>query len=436
MKLRLVLNILLSIAVLCVAALVVRWLIEHRREPEQRLSQRIVPKVVAPGIKARRDEQVQIVGYGSARPRTKVDIRPQVAGIIVEKSKNFISGEYVSKGEVLLRIEEIDYQLALERAEKNIELLKTQLGRVNQEEKNLAESARLERERLALARSQVEKVTRLVERKAASDNELDQAKETLLSREVQLQNILNQLALIGPQRAELQAQIASVEVELKQSQTNLDRCAITSPVTGRVLDCGVEVGEQVSAGSRCGQIYGTRIMEVPVSVAYSDLAWIDKGLLNGGKPIEAIVKREGTDGEQNIGWQGHIDRIEPGLEAQTRMAGLIVEVENPKPYEGQAMLEVNMFCKVTVLGRKEPEMYILPRQAIQPDNSVYVVNSGKLSKKQVQVARWAGEEAMILPDGGLSEGDRVVISTMSKPVIGMSVEAIEEISKIKYQIYK
>ena len=422
---RLIVNVVLSLVVLGGASLGVRWLVEHKKEPGQRTPDRVVPKVVAPAIEARRDEHVKVVGYGSVKPKIRVNITPQVSGIIVEKSDNFISGKYVGAGEVLLRIEETDYRLAAERVEKNIELLKTQVERLNQEELNLEESARIERERLELGQSQVDKVKRLVERNAASDNELDQAKEALLSREVQLQSILNQLALIGPQRGQLEAEMGLARVELKQTQTNLSRCVIKSPVVGQVLGCDVEVGEQAAAGGVCGQVYGTRIMEVPVSVTYSDLEWIDKGLLVG-KGIEALVEWERPGSGENISWQGYVDRIEAGLEAQTRMASVIVQVENPRENEDKPMLEANMFCKVTVLGKKLAEVYVLPRQAIGPDGSVYVVNSGKLNKKAVTVARMGGEEAMVLPGGGLIAGDKVVISTMSKPVIGMSVETTEE----------
>ncbi len=87
-----------------------------------------------------------------------------------------------------------------------------------------------------------------------------------------------------------------------------------------------------------------------------------------------------------------------------------------------------MFCKVTVLGKKLPEVYILPRQAVLPDGSGYKVVDGRLAKEPVQVGRFAGEEAMILPGAGINRGDRVVINTIAKPVIGMTVEAVDSIT--------
>ena len=86
-----------------------------------------------------------------------------------------------------------------------------------------------------------------------------------------------------------------------------------------------------------------------------------------------------------------------------------------------------MFCKITVLGKKLPEVYLLPRQAILPDRSVYIVINGRLAKQPVTVGRYSGEEAMILPGGGINSGDRVVINTVATPVIGMTVEAVDSV---------
>jgi len=87
-----------------------------------------------------------------------------------------------------------------------------------------------------------------------------------------------------------------------------------------------------------------------------------------------------------------------------------------------------MFCKVTIAGRRVPRAFLLPRQAILPDGSVYVVNAGRLHQKPVRPARLTGEEAMLLPGGGIEAGDRVIVGYVPKPVPGMKVEAVDSLS--------
>ncbi|NIA20612.1 MAG: biotin/lipoyl-binding protein [Anaerolineaceae bacterium] len=434
-RLRIILTIVLSLAVLVVAGYTARWMATHVKKAEETRPEMVVPQVLAPPLAPRINEHVRITGLGSARPHIRLKIIPQVTGTVIEKAPGFLSGKYVSKGQVLLRIDPTDYLLAVESAEKQVELLNAQLARLNQEEKNLAESEKIEAERRDVAKRKVSRFLQLLESGAASDDELDQVREALLARRAQLQNITNQLALIGPRRSELQAEVAAAQVELRQARTNLQRCTILSPVTGRVLSCLMEVGERVLAGANCGELFGTEIMEVPVSVAAGDLQWLDRELIDlsgqgrrlpSQRSIRAEVLWLGAAAGRPVRWPGYLERIEAGLEAETRTATLIVRVVNPPPGDdGKPMLDVNMFCKVTVLGKKLPKVYILPRSAILADGSVYVVEDGRLRKRQVRLSRLAGEEAMILPGGGLNDGDRVVVGPIAKPVVGMVVEALD-----------
>ncbi len=450
MKPRILLNIVLSVAVLVVMGFAVQMMLAHRRQPTQRKRPKATPKVLAPPIKATLNRNVEIAGYGSARPHVQLTITPQVTGIVVAKDDSFLSGKYVRKGQVLCRIDRTDYDLAVRRAESRIDLLKAQLARLEQEQKNLTESKKIETDLVKLADEQLRKVKRLLEANAGSENEVDLARETLLSRQRQLQGIVSQLALIGPQRKQLAAELASAGVELSQARVNLGRCTIKSPVTGRVLTSRVEVGQLVQAGGNCGEIFGSDIMEVPVSVPAAELEWLDKDLLNickhgnvaagesrrlpaGRQGIKALVEWRQSDNGRTLTWTGCLERLEAGLEAQTRTATLIVRVHNPQPKlpdDTKPMLEVNMFCKVTVIGRAIPEVYVIPREAVLSDGGVYVVVEGRLRKRAVKVARFTGQEALILPGGGISAGDRVVTGSIAKPVVGMKVKPVGKTPKV------
>jgi multidrug efflux pump subunit AcrA (membrane-fusion protein) len=470
LKLRITISVLLVLVIGAAAGVAAWWLLSHRRAAARREPQRVIPRVAAPPLVGRVGEPVRIVGYGSARPRIELDISPEVAGIVVEKAPNFLSGKTVRRGQTLLRIDETDYRLALEMADKRIGQLEAQLGRLAQEEKNLEQARRIEAERQQVAQRTLERYLGLLAKDAASENQIDETREKLLARRAQLQGIVNQLALIGPQRAQLEAEKASAEVERRQARVNLERCTIASPVTGRVLSCDAEVGERVQGGSVCGRLYGTDVMEVPVSVPAADLAWIEaarleacrrKETIGPEERIEARIEWQAPGNGKTLAWSGCVERLEAGLEAETRTATLVVCTRNPQakvdpaasgddaragggaaePNEDRPALDVNMFCKVTVLGKRLAKVYVLPREAVLPDQSVYLVEEvapaersaegggakrtillGRLRKRPVRVARFTSDEAMILPGGGLADGDHVVVSRVAKPVLGMQVE--------------
>jgi len=87
-----------------------------------------------------------------------------------------------------------------------------------------------------------------------------------------------------------------------------------------------------------------------------------------------------------------------------------------------------LFCRAVIFGRTLPKAFLLPRGAIGPDGTVFLVKGGKLFQQAVKVARYADDEALILPGGGIAEGDHVVSRYMATPVVGMAVNTIDKIS--------
>lgn len=433
MKLRVVINVVLVFGLLSAGALAAWYFISTREQAASHPPKRTVPKVVAPVVEAIVNHRVEIVGYGSARPKVRLELSPLVSGQAVWKADNFLTGKRVVRGQVLCRLDTTDFEIARDAAAGELALHNAQLARLLQDQKNLEQGRKIEQRRVELAQSQLEKVRALRARGAAAENDVDAAEDQVLARQAQLRAVLDQLAVIGPRRQELDARMAIDRTRLRQAKIDLERTVIRSPVTGRVLSCTMEVGERIQAGQSCGEIYGTRDMEVPVSIRAGELKWLDRST-----QAQAVVQWLRPGNGEPVIWQGYVGRIEAGLEAQTRTAVVVIYVKNPAPTTGPAadkpgaddrpMLDLNMFCKVRIMGKTLPKLYLLPRQAVLPDGKVYVVADGKLAVRDVTVARYADDRAMILPGGGISEGDRVVSGYIPKPVPGMRVQAIDSLT--------
>ena len=458
MKLRIVVSVVLVLVVLGLAAGGAIGLIRMRKEPERRKPEPNLVQVVAPEIKAIRDHQVEIVGYGSARPKVRLQIAPQVGGEIIFKSEKFLSGRMVrgpkdpaGPPDVLFRIDPEKFQLAVDNARQQIKLLKARTATLNQEKANLEEMEKLEVEQVALAKDQLDRTERVLSRGASTQNELNLIRASLVTSKKQLQTTRNQLLSIPHRLGELAVELEAANVRLRQADLDLKHATYTSPVTGRLIGVEIERGEQVQVGKICGEIYGTRFVEIPVSVPAGDVRWISQEALRmcigggeghgrgpDGKIIKAKVEWVESDTGRTVQWAACLERAEAGLEAQTRTARLVILVDNaPPPAPGQnpaaadeLMLDLNMYCKVTIYGKTIPVAYLVPRSAILSDDSVYVVRDDKLAKQPVKVARYTDNQAMILPGGGIEEGDRVILSYVPRPVIGMTVavaaEATEE----------
>ncbi|MEZ5916602.1 MAG: hypothetical protein R3C40_03400 [Parvularculaceae bacterium] len=138
--------------------------------------------------------KLNVYGQGEVRPRTDINLTAEVAGKIVRTSGEFVVGGAFAEGDMLVKIEDADYQVAVTGARARVAQA---LEALRREE---AEADLAKREYDALGRS--EKPGRL---------------------------------LYGqPQLAQARASYAAAEADLRSAQLNLDRTEIRAPFQGRV----------------------------------------------------------------------------------------------------------------------------------------------------------------------------------------------------------
>lgn len=79
-----------------------------------------VPEVVAPLVRVVDVELVDLAlsvsTHGTVAPRTESTLVPEVSGRVLEISPALVSGGFFADGDLLVRIDPRDYELALERA--------------------------------------------------------------------------------------------------------------------------------------------------------------------------------------------------------------------------------------------------------------------------------------------------------------------------------
>jgi len=429
---RVIVSAVLAVGILVLALAGASLMVRFVREPEAAKPIGSVTLVRAPEISARPNHRMVIEGFGSTRASEQVQIVPEVLGRVVWRSDKAFSGQFVTRGQELFRIERKDYELARQSAAARADLLAAQLAQVDQEQKNLQALAAIEAEREKLAKKILDDTRTLRADDAVSASDLDQAEEAYHARRAQRQTVLNSLALIEPRRLQIQAEHAAAKAQLTQADVNLARATYLSPVTGRIRTWDVPAEQPLQAGRTYGLIYATGVMEIPVPVAAEDLQWLDRSVLaHGRKPTEkdktVTVTWHGKTGDRKR-WTGYVDRIEAGLAERTRTAVLVVRVANA-PDNPAAMLDINMFCRVQIPGRTVGSVFVIPRSAVGPDRKVYVVVDGKLDDRDVEVMRFRGDDALIRVGGGLIEGDRVVTSYLAKPQPGMPVTLAGETAR-------
>jgi RND family efflux transporter MFP subunit len=336
------------------------------------------------------DHQITVSGTGTVHARQVATITPQVSGKVTYVSDNFVPGELFSKGQLLFKIEKVDYELAVERANAALAQAELELA---QEESN-AKIARMEWENLI--RDKEEKP--------------------------------NPLVLYEPQLKRARANVASANAAMKQARLDLERTHIYAPFNCRVRNEDIDVGQYIRAGSNVAVVAGTDEAEIIVPLSISELHWFQ--IPRSGRQIKgssASVKV--ASGNSSYTWKGKIVRSLGEVDEKGRMARVVVAVKDPyrlsmKRINGEPDLEVGMFVEVDIYGEKLSDVVLLPRDSIREKNTVWIADDQNMLRiRPVKILR--NEKTNVIVQSGLSDGDRVVLTKIMGAADGMKLRPLE-----------
>lgn len=146
------------------------------------------------------------IGYGKVQPGQVWEAVAEVGGTIVEIHPDLKRGSLLAKGAILLRIDPSSYDLAQSRGEAGVKELQAQFRELEQKEKNISRSLKVEKSSLELSRKELDRRRNLAKTKIISRSEVDQEEKRF--RAVLLTSLTTIMGLL-PLLAErsLQAQI-------------------------------------------------------------------------------------------------------------------------------------------------------------------------------------------------------------------------------------
>jgi len=179
-------------------------------EPESKQSE-ILARTIRSIEAKTTNVKLYVESQGTVAAKQVIDVVPQVAGEVTYVSPKFVAGGRFKKGEVIMKIDPRDYELAVITAEASIAERKQ---RVMQED---AEAALAADEWAELGQGE------------ASD-----------------------LTLRKPQREGALAALKSAEASLKRAQLDLERTEIRAPFDGILTEKTVDLGQFLNRGNKVG----------------------------------------------------------------------------------------------------------------------------------------------------------------------------------------
>jgi len=372
---------------------------------------------------------------GLVVPFREVAIHAEVAGRVVFKSDLCRAGRYVKQGDLLLRIDERDYDLEVERLTREQAQAEVSVREVDVERQNTTEQILLAEEEQRLQNNELTRQMSLSDRRVVTDSKLDEARRNELSARKALLTFQNTLGLLEARRARLVQAQQLVESQLARAELDRQRTSIVAPLDGVVVQEMVEEDAYVQKGTALLAIEDTSAVEVRCSLQMDELHWLwtqqavskatDDASRDYRFPTTPVTVTYDLAGRR-YSWQGTLERYEGiGLDERTRTVPCRAIVTDPHGVLAEGTPEVRgaaiattplvrgMYVTVTIHARPEIELLRLPERAIRPGNVVWTVREGRLNVDDVEVVQVVDEVAVVHADRGqLVAGDRVIVSPL------------------------
>ncbi len=378
----------LPLAIVAGSVLILVFLVRSR--PVVESSPPAVPPPIVRVTAATLDTvRLTVRSQGAVTPRTESALSAETDGQIVYVSPSFVPGGFFESGELLVRLDPRDAELAVTRAAADTA--------------RFATAMQIEREEARLAQDEW--------RRLGSG-----APMPLVLREPQL----------AQARANLEASVAALE----QAKLNLERTEIRAPYAGRVRKKNVDVGQFLRRGESLATIYAINYAEIRLPIPDEELAFFDTPMQFRGETARAagppVVISAEFAGRRHR-WDGRVVRMEGEIDPMSRMVYAVARVQNPYgrgTNPDRPPLGIGMFIEAEILGNSYPGVAVLPRTAMHGENRIAVVDDeNRLRFRSVEVLRTESDRVLIR--GGVRDGDRVCLSALETQVDGMEVRILE-----------
>ena len=293
-----------------------------------------------------------ISATGQIEALQSIELRPEVEGRIVEILVR--EGSEVRRGTPLFKVDDAELK---------------------------AEVARLEAQRDLAARV-LERTHALIEERATSPAQLDEA----------------------------EANARSTQAELDLLQVRLERTVVRAPFSGVVGERLVSVGDFVNRTTSLTtlQTVDPQRASFRVPERYAEVLAVGQRVTFR---VASVVER---------GFVGEVEFVDPVVSLPSRTITVKARVPNPT-----RRLKPGMFIEVDLVTGERPSAVVVPEDAILPlqgADYVWAVTEGQATRRQVELGvRMPG---FVELRAGVAAGDTVVVGGLEKLADGMPVMTI------------
>lgn len=332
------------------------------------------PKIVSAELVKLQDLPTEITAYGRIRSAQPIEIYSEVSGVLMSGDIPYQPAQSFKKDDLIFKID--DRQAILDLNSKKSELLNALAIFISEIKSNFPEDFKIWQDYFDNCGFN----SQLAPLPEAADSRI----KLFLSRF----NVYN-------------LYFAARDLEIQ-----LEKHYYYAPFRGSVVSTNLRVGSTVRPGSLIGKIINLEDVEVEAQVAVEELPWIDSS-----KPVEF------ASSEFSGKWSGWIKRIGSSVDDRTQTVNIFMSIKS----NSRLPLIDGKFLEAKIGGKIVEDAFSIPRSAVYGENIVYKVKNGVFENAAISIAK--NEPGSIIADGGLSDGDTLVVDVLQGVSPGMAAQA-------------
>ena len=349
--------------------------------------------------------QRQVDLSGTLLSPDQARISSEVAGIVREVRVQL--GTEVRAGDVLVRLEPRELQLALDRAESALRQVEAQLGIDRSKDKQPPPDEQIASVRQAMANrddahAAYERAQQLNGRGLLTRADRDTAETRSKVGDANYQAALDTVHSL---KASLQDRRASHEL----AQKKLADAVIKAPVAGSVSERLVQPGEFIRENTPVATIVQMSPLKLKSAIQEKHASLIKPGQVVEFD-VEAFLNRK---------FKGKIAYVSPAVDQATRTFAVEALVDNP-----DRELKPGFFAKGVVMTHLDDNVMAVPDDAISTlagVSTVYVIENGKARQQQITLG--ARQNKLVEVTSGLKGTESLATTNLSQLATGVAVQS-------------
>jgi membrane fusion protein (multidrug efflux system) len=391
-----------------------------------------------PDVEVVRVEQKDVPVYsewiGTTEGMINADIKAQVTGYLLRQ--DYQEGSFVKKGQLLFEIDPRPFEALVNQAKGDLAKSESQVQQATtQLDQALAQLAQANSQLLQAEANQrktqldVNKYTPLLEQKAVTQQEFDNADQANDAARAQVEVAKSQIkaaaAGVGTAKAAIisaKAQVESSQAAVRTAELNLSFTRIVSPIDGIAGIAQAQVGNLLSTTSAPLTTVST-VDPIKVFFTLSEqqyLAFNKRNLIEarrGGSVVQIqleLILADGTNYPES-GSFFFADRQVDQKTGAIRLAGIF-----PNPGN---VLRPGQYGRVRAVTATKPAALLVPQRAVSELQGSYQVavvgGDNKIEMRTVKVGERSG--SMWVIEDGLKDGESVVVEGIQRIKAGAVV---------------